>query len=334
MPKTTGQKLKPIAVLEVLREYSDEENPITATEICEFLAERGITAERKSVYADIEALTDYGYDIVRSYSPKGFFLGNREFEEAEICLLSDAVRTAKFISPKKTRVLVKKLGKLLSRSQRLKRERDIYFNPSQKCSNEEIFYNIDSIATAIRKGKKVAFSYVSRVLSGREFVDTAKQMIVSPYALTWQDDHYYLICNYEKYDNLIHLRLDRINKVEILEEKARFFGEVSDYTEFFDVADYTNKIFGMYTGELQTIELCCKKKLAKTVVDRFSENIFITNVTEDEFCFSYKAAVSDALVTFILNFGDEIKVIKPQSLKEMIVNRAEKVINMYKIYKN
>jgi predicted DNA-binding transcriptional regulator YafY len=143
-----------------------------------------------------------------------------------------------------------------------------------------------------------------------------------------------LICNYEKYDNLIHLRLDRINKVEILEEKARFFGEVSDYTEFFDVADYTNKIFGMYTGELQTIELCCKKKLAKTVVDRFSENIFITNVTEDEFCFSYKAAVSDALVTFILNFGDEIKVIKPQSLKEMIVNRAEKVINMYKIYKN
>lgn len=330
MSKSWGQKLKLIAVLDVLREYSDEENPITASAICDLLAERGITAERKSVYADIEALTDYGYDIVRSYSPKGFFLGSREFEEAEIYLLSDAVRTAKFISPKKTRVLVKKLDSLLSRGQRKKREKDIYFNPSQKCSNEEIFYNIDTISQAIRQNKMVEFDYVSRELKGREFVDVIKKLWVSPYALTWQDDHYYLICNFQKYDNLVHMRLDRMSKVKIRKETARHFSEVSEYTDFFDVADYTNKIFGMYTGNIQTIELCCKKKLAKTVVDRFSENIFITNVTDDEFCFSYKAAVSDALVTFLLNFGDEIKVINPQNLKEMIVNRAEKVINMYK----
>lgn len=330
MSKSWGQKLKLIAVLDVLREHSDEENPITASAICDLLAERGITAERKSVYADIEALTDYGYDIVRSYSPKGFFLGSREFEEAEIYLLSDAVRTAKFISPKKTRVLVKKLDSLLSRGQRKKREKDIYFNPSQKCSNEEIFYNIDTISQAIRQNKMVEFDYVSRELKGREFVDVIKKLWVSPYALTWQDDHYYLICNFQKYDNLVHMRLDRMSKVKIRKETARHFSEVSEYTDFFDVADYTNKIFGMYTGNIQTIELCCKKKLAKTVVDRFSENIFITNVTDDEFCFSYKAAVSDALVTFLLNFGDEIKVINPQNLKEMIVNRAEKVINMYK----
>ena len=330
MPKSWGQKLKLIAVLDILREHSDEENPITATAICDLLQQKGIAAERKSVYADIDALMDYGYDIVRSYSPKGFFLGSRDFEEAEVYLLADAVRTAKFISPKKTRVLVKKLGGLLSEGQRKKRGRDIYFNPAQKCNNEEIFYNIDSISSAISGGRKISFDYVSRQLEGREFVDVIKKMRVSPYALTWQDDHYYLICNYEKYNNLIHLRLDRISKVEICDEAVRFFGEVSDYKEFFDAADYTNKIFGMYTGELQTIELCCKKKLAKTVADRFSENIFITNVTDDEFCFSYKAAVSDALVTFILNFGDEIKVIKPQGLKEMIVNRAEKVINLYK----
>ena len=330
MSKSWGQKLKLIAVLDILREHSDEENPITASAICDLLAERGITAERKSVYADIEALTDYGYDIVRSYSPKGFFLAGREFEEAEIYLLSDAVRTAKFISPKKTRVLVKKLDSLLSRGQRKKREKDIYFNPSQKCSNEEIFYNIDTISQAIRQNKMVEFDYVSRELKGREFVDVIKKLWVSPYALTWQDDHYYLICNFQKYDNLVHMRLDRMSKVKIRKETARHFSEVSEYTDFFDVADYTNKIFGMYTGNIQTIELCCKKKLAKTVVDRFSENIFITNVTDDEFCFSYKAAVSDALVTFLLNFGDEIKVINPQNLKEMIVNRAEKVINMYK----
>ena len=164
---------------------------------------------------------------------------------------------------------------------------------------------------------------------GREFVDVVKKRTVSPYALTWQDDHYYLICNYEKYDNLMHLRLDRISKTQITQDNIRHFSEVSEYTEFFDVADYTNKLFGMYSGEISKIELCCKRKIAKAVADRFSENIFITNVTENEFCFSCEAVLSEALVTFIMNFGDGIRVIKPQQLKDMITDRAKKILQVY-----
>lgn len=331
MPKSWGQKLKILYVLEILRKYSDEDHPLTAAKICEYLAANGIEAERKSVYADIEALCDYGYDILRSFSPKGFFMASREFEEAEIYLLSDAVRTAKFISPKKTRELVKKLGAMMSESQRKRREKDIYWSPFQKCANEEIFYNIDTISRAIGDNKKVKFNYVSRELVGREFVDSQKSRVVSPYALTWQDDHYYLVCNYDKYDNLMHLRLDRITKAQVIDEKARHFSEVSEYTEFFDIADYTSKLFGMFTGSVDEIELCCKREIAKTVADRFSESIFITNVTEKEFCFSYKAAVSEALVTFIMNFGEAIKVIKPKALKDMIIKRAEEILNIYKI---
>lgn len=329
MSKSWGQKLKVLYVLDILRKYSDEENPLTANEICQYLSQQGIVAERKSVYADIEALTDFGYDIIRSFSPKGFFLGSREFEEAEIYLLSDAVRTAKFISPKKTRELLKKLSAMLSQSQRKKREKDIYWSPLQKCANEEIFYNIDTISKAIAESKKVSFNYVSRELVGREFVDMVKKRTVSPYALTWQDDHYYLICNYEKYDNLMHLRLDRISKTQITQDNIRHFSEVSEYTEFFDVADYTNKLFGMFSGEIGKVELCCKREIAKTVADRFSENIFITNVTETEFCFSCEAVLSEALVTFIMNFGDGIRVIKPQQLKDMITERAEKILKVY-----
>ncbi len=330
MPKSYGQKLKILYVLEILQKYSDEENPLTATEICSHLENRGISAERKSVYADIEALVDNGYDIVRSFSPKGFFMASRQFEEPEIYLLSDAVRTAKFITPKKTRELVKKLDSMLSEGQRRKREKDIYFNPSQKCTNEEIFYNIDTISNAVSQGKKVEFEYVSRELCGREFTDVINTRKVSPYALTWQDDHYYLICNYEKYDNLMHLRLDRIFKARITDEKSRHYSEVSEYNDFFDVADYTGKLFGMFSGKMQTIQLRCKKEIAKTVADRFSENIFITNVTEDEFCFSCKAAISEALVTFIMNFGDGIQVIEPFELRENIINRAEKILKVYK----
>ena len=132
MPKSRGQKLKILYVLEILKKHSDEEHPITASEICQRLEDRGILAERKSVYADIESLCECGYDIMRSYSPKGFFMGSREFEEPEIYLLSDAVRTAKFISPKKTRELVKKLDSMLSEEQRKKREKDKNMRRSNK----------------------------------------------------------------------------------------------------------------------------------------------------------------------------------------------------------
>ena len=100
-------------------------------------------------------------------------------------------------------------------------------------------------------------------------------MVINPYALSWQDDHYYLIGNYDKYDNLIHIRLDRISAVEITDNKSRHFSEVSDYKDFFDISDYTNRLFGMHSGNIETIELCCNKKITEQVFDRFSENIFI-----------------------------------------------------------
>ncbi len=331
MSKSYGQKLKIIYILDILKSKSDENNPITAAAICEKLAELGVSAERKSVYRDIEALIDYGYDIVYSTSPKGYFLASREFEEPEIYLLSDAVRTARFISPKKTRELTRKLDSMLSESQQKKRQKGIYFDFSKKCNNEEIFYNIDKISNAIADGKKIELEYASRELSGREFTDVRRKRIISPYALTWQDDHYYLIGNYEKYDNLLHLRLDRIFKVEILNQKARFFGEVSEYKDVFDVADYTEKVFGMFSGKLDTIELCCNRRLANTVADRFSEKIFITNVTDGEFCFSFEAAISEALVTFVMNFGNEVKVVKPDILRNMVIERAKKILEIYEI---
>lgn len=329
MSKAYGQKLKILYVLDILKKYSDEQNPVTANDICKYLEEMDIPSERKSVYKDIEALIDYGYDIIYSRSPKGYFLASREFEEPEIYLLSDAVRTAKFITPKKTRELVKKFDSMLSVTARQKRQKNIYIDFSKKSNNEEIFYNIDKISDAVADGKKIEFDYISRELTGRDFVDVTKKMKVSPYALTWQDDHYYLIGNYEKYDNLLHLRLDRMFKTKIIDETARFFGEVSEYKDVFDVTDYVTKIFGMFSGELQTIELCCNKKIAKTVADRFSEKIFITNVTEDEFCFSFKAAVSEALVTFIMNFSDEVKVLKPVELQDMVTQRSKKILQMY-----
>lgn len=329
MAKQPRQKLKLLYVLDILKKYSDENHPLNASEIAEKLSFYGIEAERKSIYDDILQLEIYGTDIIKSSNKKGWFIGSREFETPEINLLCDAVKSANFISANKTRELISKLTEKLSENEKDK-YRDVFFNPNLKCKNEEIYYTIDKLNTAIKSKKQVTLKYSSRFLSkDREIEKQTKEMTINPYALTWQDDHYYLVGNYAKYNNLIHLRVDRINKVEITETPSRHFSEVSNYTDFFDIADYTKKLFSMHGGELFDVELCCNKSIIEHVLDRFGENIFIKNVTEDTFSFKTQLSLSEALVTWILNFGENITVKSPQKLREMIKFRLNQVLKNY-----
>ncbi len=331
MAARTGQKLKLFHIIDILKNESDEEHPLNAKEICDHLANMGISAERKAIYDDIDCLIDYKFDIIKTRTPKsGYFLASRDFEIPEIYLLSDAVRTAKFISPNKTRDLVSRLDGMLSKYDRKKRDYGIYMNMQGKTSNEEIFYNIDTVSRAIEERHKIRFRYGRRQLSGeRNLVTEYKVLKVTPYAMTWQEDHYYLIANNEKYDNLMHLRIDRMRNVEELPEKARPMSEVSDYTDVFDVADYTAKLFGMYGGETEKIELKCNRGIIEQIADRFGENIFIRNVTDTHFTFTANAALSDALVTFIMNYGSNIEVLSPAVLREKIKQKAKIICNMY-----
>ncbi len=332
MAKQSGQKLKVLYVLDILRKYSDEEHPLNAAEIVRRLEEKGVSAERKSVYDDIAALEYYGCDIIKADSPKvGWFIGSREFEVPEIFLLSDAVRSAKFISTKKTRELLSKLNGLLSVNQAKRREKGVYFSVTDKSGNEEIYYNIDKITLAIEGARQIRIKYYQRKFDAdRQVSRQFKEMTLNPYALCWQDDHYYLIGNHIKYDNLIHLRLDRIRAVEVLEAKARHFSEASDYTEFFDTGDYLDKLFGMYSGENEKIELWCSASITEQLIDRFGENVFITEVADKGFCLNINAALSDALVTWIMNYGENIRVKKPPVLIDMVKERANKILESYK----
>ena len=331
MAKQSGQKLKLLHILDILKKYSDEDHPINASQIAERLSDRGIVAERKSIYDDILNLEDYGYDIIKAPSNKGgWFLGEREFEVPEIYLLSDAVKSAKFISASKTRDLLSKLKNMLSSYEANKRQNAVYFNTFSKCSNEELFYSIDEINRAIENKKQISFIYSSRGFdNNRNIIKKEKEMTVNPYALTWQDDHYYLVGNHNKYDNLLHLRLERMSKVKMLDTASRHFSEVCPYTEFFDIADYTEKLFGMYGGECSEVELCCDKSIVEQVLDRFGEQVFIKNVTETTFSFTVKLRISEALVTWILNYGEKITVKKPQFLSNMIVERINNVLKNY-----
>ena len=333
MATRQGGKLKILYIIDILRKYSDEQNPITATEICEHLASFGINAERKAIYDDIENLIFYGFDIIKTRGSKsGYFLASRELEMPEIYLLTDAVQAADFITPKKTRELVSKLDDMLSKNQAKKREKSVYIEKRHKCDNEEIYISIDTLRQAIEDRKKVTLRYGTRKLNeDRKIILYEKDFTVSPYALVWVEDHYYLICNNEKYNNLLHLRLDRMKKVVETKEPFRHFSEVSEYKDNFDIADYISKTFNMFGGELTEIEFSCDVELLEQVIDRFSDKIRIIRQEDGKFNFRVQGLISDGLVSWITQFDKGIEVVYPSKLRDMIIGKAE---NMLKVYKN
>lgn len=332
MASGSSQKLKLLYIIKILEQNSDDEHPISSTLIIKKLESYGITAERKAIYDDIECLQEFGYDIIKTRNPKaGYFLADREFELPEIFLLQDAVRTAHFISEKKTRDLCRKLNGKLSVYQLERNKTGIYINTDGKTKNESIFYNIDTISRAIENKHKITFKYGVRQLNAnRESEIVYKERTASPYAMTWQDDHYYLIGNYDKYDTLVHLRIDRMKSVCEIDERYRHFSEVSKYTDSFNVADYTQSLFDMFAGRRQTVHLRCSKKLLEQILDRFGENIFVTNLSETHFEIDAQCAVSHGLVSWLAGFGGDIEVVSPQDLREMMRERAQKILELYK----
>lgn len=325
-------KLKLLYLADILKKKTDEENFLAATEICEELQKQGIPAERKSIYKDIDILREYGFDIIHTGSKNrgGYFLGARDFELAEIRLLSDAVQAANFISQKKTNQLVKKIESFASEKQAKILHSQVYVDNRPKCKNEEIYYTISLLDEAISNKVKVSFTYTRRKIT-EEFktANEDKSFKVSPYALIWSDDHYYLICNNEKYDNLMHLRIDKIKKLEKTNERARHFSEVSDYRNNFDSADYAAKLFNMYSGEPKPVELICDNDILEVILDRFGEKAKIQKYDEDRFLLKTNAAVSDGLTKWVVQFGGKVKVKSPNDLIYEVKKKATEILDNY-----
>ena len=322
-----NSKMKTLLIYKFFEEYSDEENPLSSSDLISMLAEKGVTCERKSIYADIKALNEIGCEIVStSYPKKGFYMTSRKFQLPEVRLLIDAVNSAGFITPAKTKSLIYKLESLVSSHQADDLTSQVYCENKNKCDNEEIYYLIDNLYDDICRGSM-----------GRRNIDketkksyTNKIFTVSPYALIWKDGHYYLVCNKSKYDNLMNLRVDRIRKLEILDKTIRHFSEVSEYKYAFDTADYASKMFNMFSGKTEEITLVCHLELREEMMDRFGPKIPLAAVDENHFETKIQAAVSDGFVSWIMQYGDGVKVVSPQHMIDKVKCKAYSVLSNYK----
>ncbi len=329
MTKPSNTKLKLLYLMDILLEHTDEENPISRARIIELLENRGVTAERKSIYADIELLREYGLDVLTTKTNQyGYYIGSRRFELAELRLLVDAVQSARFITRKKSEQLIKKLEGLASHAQARTLHREVFVLDRVKAPNERIYYNVDILQTAIADGVKAVFRYFEYAPDkSKRYRSDGAEYTVSPYALMWTNDFYYLVAYYEKRPgDFTHFRVDRMEGVRVLRDKRVPAEEATG--EALDVARYGNRMFSMYGGQTVKVRLRCKNELVNVVLDRFGLDVPMMP-DGDWVIATAEVAVSPMFLGWLCSFGGDMQVLSPDSVIQLLKTQAESVAKLY-----
>lgn len=316
MAKSENQKLKLLYLQKIFLEETDEENLLSIQDLINRLEKLGIKAERKSLYDDIECLRRFGLDIQsRRSKTNGYYVEQRTFELPELKLLVDAVQSSRLVTHKKSRELIAKLASLTSNSYAKGLKRQLYVAERSKTFNETVYYSIDNIHTAISENKQILFKYFYYDINKKRVYRKDGQFYrETPLSLCWADDNYYLICYNNKYDGLVHYRVDRMDRVQVAEEEAECFDETR-----FNVAEHAKQSFGMFSGELVQATLEFDRQLVNNVLDRFGGEV-IMQPHGDRLRIHVNVSNNPVFLSWMIQFGELAAIIAPQSLKEALLD--------------
>jgi len=327
MPKSYGQKAKIMILAKIFHEQTDEEHPLSLKDIAEELQNKyDIKAERKSLYDDIETLKSLDFDICTTRDKTTrYFLASRDFELPELELLTDAVQASRFITYEKSISLIKKLEKLSSVHQAKKLYRSVYISDKFKSKNKTTYYAIDAIHEGISQGKKLTFYYF-RYNEKKEKVyrHDKKLYTVSPIALVWDDEKYYLIAYDSDEEKIKHYRVDKMDSASCSDEPC----DTQEHVKNSELGLYTGSHFGMFGGDKEKVTLCCDNSLADVILDRFgSETAIFRN--GETFNVNVDVIISPIFISWLFSFGNKIKVIHPQYVADKVKETANEVLKQY-----
>lgn len=323
MPRSENQQLRPIYILDYLTAESNEEHPVPTQEIIAMLNRNGIKAERKTIYSDIDKLTQYGFDIIyRKGKPNGYFIASGKFELPELKLLVDAVQACKFITLQKSKELIGKLGSFVSRHDANVLNRQVYISDRVKTHNETVYIGIDKIHTAIADNLKIHFTYCEWNLNKElQPKHDGKIYTVTPFALQWDDENYYLISYDEDAGKIKHFRVDKMQEISLSEDKG------SDCQEFknMDPAAYARQNFGMFGAEVKRVTLSCSNQMVGVVIDRFGKEVIIIKETNSRFRATVNVAVSPQFFGWLAAFAGDINITGPSTVVDEYKAHIKKI---------
>ena len=318
-----SNKSRILYILDLLKENTDEQHTMSISDILEHLEGQEIEAHRRTVMADIQAIEESGVDVITIKSTQNrYFIGNRDFELAEVKLLIDAVESSKLITQKKSTELIRKLTTLVSKHQALELHGHLYVDQRIKPENEEIYYTVDAIHSAINNNKQIEFKYYQ--YTGRKekiFKNNGFVYSLSPYALIWSEDHYYAIGYCDKHGKISKFRVDRMANT-VITEKETLHKPVD-----FEVAEYAKSVFEMFDGETKTVELKCTNDLMDVIVDRFGENVKTHELGSNCFKAIVDISISPTFYGWVFGFGNKMSILAPIDVKNEYIAMARRIVD-------
>lgn len=329
MPTPAKQKIKLLYLLKVLLENTDENHCMNTQDLITYLEENEIFVERKTIFSDIATLKEFGVDILVSKTKEngGYYIASRDFELAELKIIVEAILSSRYISAKKSKSLIEKLESLVGPSDRKQLQREVFVQGRVKTENESIYYNVDILHNAMLNNNEITFSYLEWN-KNKELVPRkgGKLYRVSPFALTVKDEYYYLIAYDAQASIIKHYRVDKMKDIHAILRSKR---QGNDAFDVYDVGEYTNQNFGMFSGEADIVSLVIKEEKIGIIFDRFGKDIDIRPVKNNCLSCRVPVLVSKQFFGWLAGLGDEIEITSPKSVREEYINYLKQLINSY-----
>ncbi|MCR4586324.1 MAG: WYL domain-containing protein [Lachnospiraceae bacterium] len=329
MPKGTNQKVKLYYLAKIMVEKTDDEHSLTLPEIQRYLEAYDVTADRKCLYEDLAALSDFGVEIIgervgREYC---YHVGKKAFELAELKLLVDAIQSSKFITEKKSNELIKKLTAMVSEYEARELKRQVVVQGRIKTMNESIYYIVDEIHKAIAENKQISFEYY-QWNTDKELEKKREELyVVSPWALMWDNENYYLVAYVEEDDKIKHYRVDKMRNIGILRERR----QGRDIFYDFNLAAYSKMNFGMFGGKEEEVCIEFAGHMAGVFIDRFGKDISIGKSKKEGWYRTWvKVAMSDQFLGWIFALGEDVRISGPDEVAEAFKKKLKALAKNYK----
>ena len=330
MRKGPNQKLKLLYLAKILSEETDDRHSLTMQDIIAALAAYGVNADRKTLYLDFDELRRFGMDIITTQVGHNHYyhLGSRDFELAELKLLVDSVQSAKFITNRKSADLIRKLSALVSNHEAKYLQRQVVISGRVKTMNESIYYNVDKLHEAIGAKSRIRFKYYQwNVKKEPELRKGGAWYCVSPWALLWDNENYYLVAYDAGDDKIKHYRVDKMLKISITGDKREGkerFGE-------FDLARYSRSLFGMYGGEEVRVTLDVRNDMIGVLIDRFGKDLMITKSDDNSCRTVVEVVVSRQFLGWIMALGGGVRIVGPESVVEQMREEVRRLACQYNV---
>ncbi|MCI9489074.1 WYL domain-containing protein [Lachnospiraceae bacterium 48-42] len=323
-----NNKKRILCLMEILLHQTDEDHILNASDLAEILKNKyGIEADRRTIYTEVAVLQDFGLDVVQVRGKtKGYYIGSRDFEFAEVKLLVDTVQSSKFITEKKSRELIGKLEQLCSESQAKQLNPQVVVTNRPKTENETIYYNVDRIHTAISGNRQISFQYTEWTAPKKQRLRKDGALyVISPLWMLPDDDCYYMIGYDDSAEQIKHYRVDKMRHIEITASPRK--GE--EYLKSFNLAEFAKKTFNMYAGKDGEITFYCKNEAAGIMMDRFGNDIWTFPDKEGYFKAKVTVTVSDQFFGWMAGLGKLIQIAAPVAVRNQYKEYLREILEKY-----